>query len=288
VEFITENRDRPFFLFLSYTKPHRPVMPSDEFRGTSDHGLYGDAVEEIDWSVGEVMQTISGLGLDEQTFVIFTSDNGPWIRGAYKRKVKGGSTGPLRGGKGTAWEGGLRVPMIAKWPGRLPGGQTRDGIATIMDIFPTLIGLAGAELPGDRVIDGKDFLGYLEGQAGAPHDVFYYYFRSHLFAVREGEWKLHMYKREAPEADREMEKPVLCEPPELYNLISDSGESANVAAQHPEIVARLQRLGEEFDGSFEPVMVLPPPSTSMYQGVTSGAPKNPDRVPHAKPRNPIK
>jgi len=282
--FLNENRDEPFFLLLSYTKPHRPVVPSDNFKGKSAHGPYGDAVEEIDWSVGEVMRTINQLALDERTFVIFTSDNGPWVRGAHKKEAKGGSAGPLRGGKGTGWEGGMRVPMIARWPGRLPGGEVRGGITTFMDIFPTLVRLAGGDPPDDRVIDGVDILPYLRGEAPAPHEELIYYFRTHLFAIRSGQWKLHLNKRDSKAPESELLKPVRCDPPELYDLSTDVGETENVAARHPEIVTRLRKRAEDFDNSYEPVMVLPPRGTSVYQGIFSGAPKDPNKVPHAKPR----
>ena len=281
-EFIRANRDQPFFLYLAYTMPHRPPSPSDEFRGRSAHGLYGDTVEEIDWSVGEILAEIRDLGIDQETFVIFTSDNGPWVRGAYMKKIKGGSTGGLRGGKGTTWEGGMRVPMIARWPGRIPAGEVRGGIASLLDIFPTLTLLSGARLPDDRVIDGRDILPFLAGEAPSPHRDFFYYFRTHLFAIRSGQWKLHLYRRDPEGKQQQLKKPERCDPPLLYNLVNDPAESADVAAEHPEVVVRLTKLGAEFDGAIEPVMSLPPPSKSLRQGLTTGAPKDPNKVPHAK------
>ncbi len=281
VSFIEENRDRPFFLYLSHTMPHRPLAPSDEFRGTSAFGLYGDVVAELDWSTGQILDALQRAGIEQRTLVIFTSDNGPWVRGSYKKGIRGGSVGPLRGSKGTTWEGGMRVPMIARWPGKLPAGVVRGGIITLMDLFPTFIELAGGKVPEDRVIDGRNIFTYLQGKEKAPHSVFYYYFRTHLFAVRSGDWKLHLYKRAAPTA-RKLGKPIPCHPPELYNLAEDMGERVNVAEKHPDVVRRLTALGRKFDASIHPVMELPPPSTSVYQGVVSGAPKDPNKVPHAR------
>ncbi len=283
VEFIRENRNRPFFLYLAHTMPHRPQAVSDGFRRRSAHGLYGDAVQEIDWSTGQILDTLQELGLSDRTFVAFTSDNGPWVPGSFKKRIRGGSTGGLRGSKGTTWEGGMRVPMVARWPGKLPAGEVRAGISSLMDFFPTFVELAGGKVPTDRVIDGRNILAFLQGKEGSPHHEFYYYFRTHLFAIRSGDWKLHFFKRDLAVSGKNVEKPVPCEPLELYNLAEDPAEETNVSAQHPEIVERLSALARRFDQSIEPVMVLPPPTTSVYQGVTTGPPKNPQKVPGHKP-----
>ena len=274
VQFLRENRDRPFFLYLAHTMPHRRPAASESFRGTSSQGLYGDAVQEIDWSTGQVLSALSEFGLAERTLVIFTSDNGPWVRGAHRKKILGGSAGPLRGSKGTTWEGGMRVPMIARWPGKLPAGQSRDGVASIMDLFPTLIELAGGSVPDDRVIDGKNIFAFLQGRESALHSDFFYYFRSNLFAIRSGDWKLHLYKRRAAPG-RSLGKQVRCFSPELYNLAEDAGESRNVAERHPEIVRRLTVMGGAFDGSIEPVVKLPSAVRSVLFGVSLGAPTKP-------------
>jgi arylsulfatase A-like enzyme len=279
VSFIQQNRDRPFFLYLSHTMPHTPVKPSAEFRGKSKHGPYGDVVEELDWSTGEVLDALRANGVDDNTLVIFTSDNGPWVAGSNKKQIKGGSAGSLRGAKNTTWEGGMRVPFLARWPGRIPAGAVRDGIATLMDLFTTAVALAGGETPNDRVIDGRDILPFLEGRQGAPHDALYYYFRGETFAVREGDWKLHFQKRELKANGRPRE-PQSCSPAELYNLASDLGERNDLAGEHPEIVERLSRLAREFDAGIEPVMKLPSPSWSVFKGLTTQAPNDPDKVPH--------
>ncbi len=279
VEFIERNREQPFFLYLPHTMPHVPVKPSDEFRGKSRHGRYGDVVEEIDWSTGQILEALERNGIDQNTLVVFTSDNGPWVVGSNKKKIKGGSAGPLRGAKGTTWEGGMRVPFVARWPGRLPAGLVRDGIATTMDLFTTLIEAAGGQIPSDRVIDGRNILPLLDGAGGSPHSELYYYFRDRVFAVRSGPWKLHFYKRVLNARGRPRD-PVRCEPPELYDLSSDISEQQNVAGEHPEIVARLTKLAQEFHASIEPVMKLPPPSRSVFGGLTTQAPKDPDKVPH--------
>ncbi len=286
VDFIRRNRDRPFFLYLAHTMPHRPPAASDDFRGRSAHGIYGDAVEEIDWSTGRILDTLEDLGLSGSTLVIFTSDNGPWVPGSFKKRIRGGSTGGLRGSKGTTWEGGMRVPMIARWPGHIPAGQVRGGISSLLDLFPTFVELAGGAVPSDRVIDGRNILGFLQGKTDSPHREFYYYFRTHLFAVRSGPWKLHFYKRDLTPRGRNVEAPVPCDPLELYHLADDPAEEINLSARHPEVVERLSAMARRFDQSIEPVMVLPPPRASVYQGVTTGPPKDPTRVPRRKRPNP--
>ena len=278
VSFIEQNRERPFFLFVPHTMPHTPVRPSTAFAGRSGHGPYGDVVEEIDWSTGEILDALRRQGIGENTLLIFTSDNGPWVAGHNKKKIKGGSAGPLRGAKNTTWEGGMRVPFLARWPGHLPAGEVRGGIATLMDLFTTSIELAGGKTPGDRVIDGRNILPMLQGEQASPHDVLYYYFQGRVFAVRSGEWKLHFFKRELRH-NGQPRNPEACIPPELYNLTDDIGERRNVSAEHPEIVERLTKLAQRFDANIEPVMHLPSPSRSVFGGLTTGAPKDPQKVP---------
>jgi arylsulfatase A-like enzyme len=278
VAFIGRNRERPFFLYLPHTMPHTPVKPSPVFRGNSRHGPYGDVVEEIDWSTGEVLDALRRHGVDDNTLLIFTSDNGPWVVGGGMKKIKGGSAGALRGAKNTTWEGGVRVPFLARWPGRLPAGAVRGGIATLMDLFTTAIELAGGTVPGDRAIDGRNILPMLQGTQESPHDVLYYYSQGQVFAVRSGDWKLHFYKRELRE-NGPPRNPEACNPPELYNLARDAGEKDDVAGEHPEIVARLARLARDFDEAIEPVMKLPSPSWSVFKGITTQAPRDPSKVP---------
>jgi arylsulfatase A len=227
IKFIKQNQDAPFFLYLAHTMPHTPIGASDRFKGKSERGLYGDAIEEIDWSTGEIMNTLKELGLDSNTIVVFTSDNGPGGR-------EGGSAEPLRGKKLTTWEGGLRVPCIIRWPGHVPAGVTCSELATTMDLYPTFARLAGAAVPSDRTIDGKDITPLITGEAGArtPHEAFFYHDarEGQLECVRSGRWKLH-----------------LKEPQKLYDLQADIGEKHNVASQHPDVVDRLRTLAHRFN-----------------------------------------
>lgn len=245
VRVIEDNADRPFFLYVAHSMPHVPLYASEPFRGSSARGLYGDVIQEIDWSVGQILDTLQRLNLDQHTLVVFTSDNGPWLSFGNH----GGSAGPLREGKSTAFEGGLRVPGIARWPGRIPAGQVSDEVVTAMDLLPTVARLAGAEVPRDRVIDGEDIWPILSGRPGAvsPHDAFYYYFLGELQAVRSGRWKLHV-----PHSYLSMQGSVAGENGRpgkyhrariglaLYDLDNDIGESTNVAEQYPDVVRRLQ------------------------------------------------
>jgi arylsulfatase A-like enzyme len=265
VRFIRNNRSKPFFLYLAHSMPHKPVAASRAFRGNSGHGVYGDAVEELDWSAGQIVDALREAGIDRRTVVVFTSDNGPWAYGAFKKKVKGGSAEPLRGWKGTTWEGGMRVPMIAWWPGRLPQGGVRGGISTTMDLFTTFIELAGGQVPSDRAIDGKNIMALLEGAGPSPHETLYYYHRRRVFAVRQGDWKLHVFKREAMPGEK-LHDAVRCDPPELYNLAEDLSETRNRAAGEPEIVARLAAMAEQFDASIQPVMRLPARTRLLLRG----------------------
>ena len=235
VTFITANQDRPFFLYLPHTMPHNPVNASERFKGRSANKLYGDSVEEIDWSCGEILKTIKKLGLDERTMVLFTSDNGA-------ASAWGGGNAPLRGFKGSTWEGGMREPAIFRWPGTIPAGKLCKELACSMDMMPTLAKLAGGAAPSDRVIDGKDIWPLISLQAGAttPHEAFFYYYRDQLQAVRSGKWKLHLPRTEKP---RGKNKPVQ-RPAQLYDLRADIAESTNVADKHPDVVQRLVALAK--------------------------------------------
>ena len=278
IRYIKQHRGQPFFLYLAHTMPHEPVRPSDEFRGKSAYGPYGDVVEEIDWSTGEILKTLRHLGLDEDTLVVFTSDNGPSLVGGRNGKKPAGSAGALRGGKATTWEGGMRVPLIARWPGQIPSGAVRDGVATTMDLFTTFLTLAGAQIPSDREIDGKDITPLLRGTGESPHKTFYYYFRKQLFAVREKQWKLHLFKRDISPKGKP-QPPVRCDEPELYDLSSDPSETNDLAGKHPELVTRLAKHAQSFHAGIEPVMNLPRPTRSFLSGVFTQAPKSPDKVP---------
>ncbi|MBU0639036.1 MAG: sulfatase [Planctomycetes bacterium] len=248
VDFIRRNRARPFFLYVPHPMPHVPLFASERFRGKSPRGLYGDVISEIDWCVGRILETLRELDLDQDTLVIFTSDNGPWL--SYGNHS--GTTGPLREGKGTTWEGGVRVPCIARWPGKIPAGATCDEPAMTIDILPTVAGLIGASLPMHK-IDGKDIWPLMAGADGAksPHEVLYFYYHQNdLEALRAGRWKLvfqHQYRTLEGTPGQDGVPGPYTHPHcglELYDLKSDIGEQRNVAEEHPEVVKRLQGLAE--------------------------------------------
>jgi arylsulfatase A len=238
LSFIRASKDRPFLLYLAHTAVHTPIHPGAAFAGKSNNGRFGDWVEEVDWSVGRVLDTLRELQLDERTLVIFTSDNGPWlIKGA-----DAGSAAPLRGGKGSTWEGGVRVPTLARWPGKIAPGSTCAAVAGTIDLLPTAVAVAGGTLPAAPVIDGRDISPLLLGKSTTSPREAHYYFRAYnLEAVRQGSWKLAL----APQHET-MGKGVLDDAsgtaPRLYNLDQDIGEKTNVADQHPDIVAKLQPL----------------------------------------------
>ena len=240
VGFIRASKDRPFLLYLPHTAVHTPIHPGAAFAGKSANGRFGDWVEEMDWSVGRVLDTLRELKLAERTLVVFTSDNGPWlIKGA-----DGGSALPLRGGKGSTWEGGVRVPTIAWWPGKIAPGSVCDAVAGTIDLLPTAVSIAGGTVPAEPVIDGRDLSPLLFGKSQQSAREAHYYFAGYnLQAVRQGPWKLAiaaqpetMGKGAASDASGKQ--------PRLYNLDAEIGERTNVAEKHPEIVAKLQALAD--------------------------------------------
>ncbi|MBI3822739.1 MAG: sulfatase [Planctomycetes bacterium] len=248
VQFIKKNKDQPFFLYVAHTMPHVPLFVSERFKGKSEAGTYGDVVMELDWSVGQILQAIADVGIDDNTLVIFTSDNGPWL--SYGNH--GGTAGVLREGKGTTWEGGVRVPFIARWPGRIPADKTQPEPAMTIDMLPTIARLTGAKLPAGK-LDGKDITPLLMNEAGAksPHEAYYFYWNNELHGVRSGPWKLYF-----PHSYRSLEggkagadgKPAAYKQLnvglELYNLDADLSEKMDVAARNPEVVRRLQGLAD--------------------------------------------
>jgi arylsulfatase A len=249
VGFIKSHRDSPFFVYLAHSMPHVPLFVSDKFEGKAEKGLYGDVIMEIDWSVGQVLETLRKEGLDENTLVIFTSDNGPWL--SYGDHA--GSAVPLREGKGTMFEGGMREPCIMRWPGKIPAGAVCKELATTMDILPTLTGLAGGKLPGHK-IDGHDIWPLMTAQKGAktPTEVYFCYYGGELQAVRSGKWKLHFPHGYRTMAGRPGGTGGLPEPYsraeiglELFDLENDVAETTDVAARYPDVVERLQALGEQ-------------------------------------------
>lgn len=253
VDFIDRHHNEPFFFYLPHTMVHVPLFPGAGFRGTSEQGRYGDVVQEIDWSVGQVLEALDRNGVADNTLVIFTTDNGPWL--SYGNHA--GNAGPLREGKGTCWEGGVRVPCIMRWPGHIPAGVTNHAMLMTIDLLPTLAHLAGASLPR-LPIDGLDEWPIIAGQPGAknPHEAyFYWYANNQLQAVvtGDGRWKLqlpHTYTSLAGRPGGRDGMPEKYEnrkitEPELYDLENDVGETRDVAAEHPDIVARLLALAEE-------------------------------------------
>lgn len=221
VRFIRENKDRPFFLYLAHMYVHLPLYAPERFLRQSENGPYGAAVECIDWAASVLLDEIKVLGLDDNTLIVFTSDNGS------RGKDEGGSNAPLRGGKGTTWEGGQRLPCIMRWPGKIPAATECNGMALSMDFLPTFAELAGCDLPDDRIIDGKSITPLMAGEeATTQHDAFFYYFKDDIQAVRSGNWKLHIRRRDDEVA-------------ELYDLEADIGETENVHDMHPDVVKDL-------------------------------------------------
>ena len=265
VRFIRENKEKPFFLYFAHMHVHLPHYPPARFVAESENGVYGAAVAAIDWAADVLFDELQSLGLDDNTLVIFTSDNGS------RARDEGGSNAPLRSTKGTTWEGGQRVPCIMRWPGVIPAGTECNELALSMDLHPTLAAITGATLPSDRTIDGKDIrpLMQAEKDAESPHESFFYYKRNSIEAVRSGQWKLHIRKD-----DEEMQQ--------LYNLESDIGETENLYAQHPEIVADLQtkidacrrELGDDATGI----------SGANVRPI--GRVENPDTLTHYDPEHP--
>jgi arylsulfatase len=251
VKFIEKNKDRPFFFYLAHNMPHVPLHVSDKFKGKSARGLYGDVIEELDWSVGAVMAALERCGVAQNTWIIFTSDNGPWL--SYGDHA--GSAGPLREGKGTAWDGGTRTPCIMRWPGQIPAGTESKSPLMTIDLLPTIAQRIGAQPPA-HTLDGLDCWPLIAGVPGAknPHDAYFtYYENNQLQTVWDGRWKLqlpHTYRtlggrpggRDGIPVKYEQRK---LEAAELFDLDADIGEAKNLAAAHPDVVARLEALAEK-------------------------------------------
>ena len=250
IEFIEANKGKPFLLYLAHTMVHSVIDASAEFKGKSQGGLYDDCVEEIDFHTGRLLDAIDRLGLREDTIVIFTTDNGPWnnfqesLRPKHKGAVAWGCSGPLREGKGSTYEGGLRVPCIVRWPGHVPAGRTSGAVFSTLDFMPTFANLAGYDVPDDRIIDGVDQTALLLGKSEAgARDNFCYFCQNELHGVRKGKWKLLLPDRKRfygyvkDKGSRAVE---------LYDLKSDIGEKKNVAGDNPEIVAELLALAKAF------------------------------------------
>ncbi len=248
VSFIREHQAEPFFVYLPHNLPHVPLFRSPEFEGVSRRGYYGDVIEEIDWSVGQVLDAVRDLGLDENTFVFFSSDNGPWlIFGDH-----GGSAGLLTDGKGCTWEGGMRVPGIAWCPGQIPGGRISHEVTMTMDLFPTCINLAGATLSTDRILDGTDISPILLDTGEVPQRPMFYYRGTELMAVRWGPWKAHYYTQGAYGEDAR--ERTAHDPPLLFHLDIDPSERQNRASEQPEVLTAIA----EIVAAHEADLVAPP------------------------------
>lgn len=258
INFIKRSKDSPFFVYIPHTMPHIRLERSEPFVGKSEGGIYGDVIEEIDWNVGRIFETLREEGLDKNTYVFYMSDNGPWYLGSSEGHIKrigpdaeahGGSALPLRGAKTSVWEGGLRVPCIMWAPGQIPAGTICSEIASTMDMLPTIATLAGGETPTDRVIDGHDITNILHGVQGAtsPTQAFYYYTRTQLRAVRSGPWKLHLALKSDQFWARYSKPEDVIDIPEplLFNLEGDISETTDVSNQHPSVVKKLLQLAED-------------------------------------------
>jgi arylsulfatase A len=237
IKFIKGTKNKPFFLYFAHTYPHVPLFASEKFSGKSARGLYGDVVEELDWSVGQILETLRKENLAENTFVFFTSDNGPWLT----RGLAGGSAGPLRDGKGSSYEGGMREPGIAWWPKHIKPNQITHELASSLDLFPTIMKLTGTSMPADRPYDGFDMSGILFSNGENLRKVMFYYNGSELYAVRKGPFKAHLitwpgYAKEKPEKH---------DPPVLYNVEQDISEKFDIAAEHPDVIADLKAEAEK-------------------------------------------
>lgn len=242
VKYIKENKERPFFLYLAHNLPHIPLFASPDFKGTSKRGLYGDVLQEIDHGVGQILETIRAEGLDDNTIVVFSSDNGPWL----VFRTHGGSAGPLRAGKGTTFEGGQRVPTIFWGPGHVKPGLVTE-MGSTLDLINTFAALSGTKAPTDRKMDGYDLSAVLKGTGKSPRQEFFYWTRAKLHAVRSGPWKLHIVQREPVHYGRE----VPMDRPELYNLEKDISEAYDRYEDKPEVVERLMKMLEEHEASTE-------------------------------------
>ncbi|MBD0850225.1 sulfatase family protein [Maribacter arenosus] len=250
VDFIERNKDNPFFLYVAHPQPHVPLFVSDKFKGKSKRGLYGDVIMEIDWSVGQIIDALKKNGLEDNTVVIFTSDNGPWL--SYGNHA--GSALPLREGKGTAWEGGQREPFIIKYPDKLKAGKVVDIPVMAIDMLPTIARLTNSELPG-LTIDGKDVWNVISGETTeSPQKAYFFYYRvNELFGVRYGKWKLyfpHRYRTmEGQEPGKDGQpgeyRMIDLEEIELYDVENDISETKNVAKEHPKVVEEIKILANK-------------------------------------------
>ncbi len=244
VKKIHELKDRPFFLYLAHNLPHIPLFRSSGFKGHSPAGIYGDVLEEIDWSVGQVAAALKDIGIEKNTLLIFTSDNGPWLT----FKTHGGSAGLLRDGKGSSWEGGHRVPAVMSWPGTLSPGIVYQ-MGSTLDLLPTFVSLAGGTPPQDRILDGYDLTPTLKGTGPSPREEMFFYKGAQLYAVRKGDYKIHF----ATYTAYVKQEPVVHDPPLLYEINHDPAERFDITPEHPELLEELKVLAQKHRDSVIPV-----------------------------------
>ena len=275
VSFIEKNKEHPFFLYLAHSMPHVPLHVSEKFAGKSGAGLYGDVIQEIDWSVGQVLDALKRSGVDDNTWIIFSSDNGPWL--SYGEHA--GSAGPLREGKGTSWDGGVRVPCIMRWPGKIPAGTTCDTFMMTIDMLPTIAVRTGTKLP-ERKIDGLDVWPLIAGEPGAknPHRAYaIWYANNELQTVTDGRWKLllpHLYRTlgDQPKAKGGIPAKyhnLQIEKPELYDLTGDIGEAHDVSAEHPDVMATLTAFANEMRSELGDSLTKTPASAARPPGTAA-------------------
>ena len=247
IRFIEESGDKPFFLYLAHTFPHIPLFASERFDGKSEAGLYGDTVEELDWSTGKILEALKRLGKDENTLVVFTSDNGPWFEG---------SSGPLRDRKGSTWEGGYRVPFIAYWSGQIKSGTRSEAIAMGIDILPTIAALANVDLTGAPIVDGKNIWPVLTGSAESPHDHLLLFNNEDIVGVRTQDWKLttHSYYRDFYAPFGQLGYWL------LFNMSEDPAERYSLARENPEVLDRLRTIHTTRIEAFKPLRKVPAPT----------------------------
>lgn len=246
VNFISGNKDKPFFLYLAHSMPHVPLFASEDFLGKSERGLYGDVIEELDWSVGQILSTLKQEGLDKNTFVVFTSDNGPWV----VLDHHGGSAGLLYGAKATSYEGGMRVPGIFWWPGRIKPAVIHDKLGSTLDLLPTIAKLAGLSLPDDRTFDGYDISSVLLEEQGNPRDEMLFYHGLEVFAARKGDYKLYFYRNNPKGYPERLAK---LDSVQLFHLQHDPSERFNLAGQYPGIVREITEMVERHKATLKPV-----------------------------------
>lgn len=291
--FIRRHKDKPFFLYMPHAMVHVPLYVSEKFRGKSKRGLFGDVMMEVDWSVGEILKTLKDSGVDDHTLVVFTSDNGPWLRFG----DHAGSAAPLREGKGTSWDGGVREPTLMRWPGKIPAGRSCDAPLMTIDLLPTVAGLIGAELP-QRKIDGLDIAPVMFGKSNtSPHDVLYFYYHANdLEALRSGHWKIEL-PRKYQALDGQPAgtggkgtayKSVRIEKPQLYDLNADPGQTRDLAESQPDVLQRLLQLADQARADLGDGLTGAKGPGRRNPGRIDGQPVYPDSFPaSAKPLPPI-